>query len=78
MLSILDGTWASGAPPQEFVDWQLMREMRISWDQLQRTPQYVQAFCWDFIIAERRERNSRAEQQHRAAESASGIQRVRR
>jgi hypothetical protein len=74
----LDGVWASGAAPQEFVDWQLMREMRISWAQLQETPEYVKTYCWDFMMAERRARRSEQENQRRAAEEASGVRRVRR
>lgn len=47
--SIIDGTWASGAPPKEFFDFMLMREFKWSWRQLQETPLYVQMFCWDFL-----------------------------
>lgn len=46
--SIYDGTW-SGAAPQEVVDFELMREMRWSWRDLQECPAYVKRFCWDFI-----------------------------
>ncbi len=46
--SIIDGTWGSGAPPREFIDFFLMYEMRWSWDELRATPEYVQRFCYDF------------------------------
>jgi hypothetical protein len=49
VMSIVEGTWGSGAAPEEFETFLLMREMHWSWDELQRTPRYVQRFCWDFV-----------------------------
>lgn len=47
--SIIDGTWASGAPPKEFFDFILMREFKWTWQELSDTPMYVQMYCWDFL-----------------------------
>jgi hypothetical protein len=47
--SIVDGTWGSGAPPAEFIDFQLMREMKWTYDELKAVPVYVQRYCWDFL-----------------------------
>lgn len=53
MESIYDGTWASGPPPPELVDFQLMRGMGgWSWEQLQATPLYVRRYCWDILQIE--------------------------
>lgn len=46
--SIIEGTWRSGAPPPEFVDFFLMFEMGWSWRELQVTPPYVRRYCFDF------------------------------
>ncbi|MFB9925993.1 hypothetical protein ACFORO_12560 [Amycolatopsis halotolerans] len=64
-MSIVDGTWGSGAAPQEFVAWLLMREMHWSWDDYQKTPPYVRRFAFDFIQLEFDEQERRqAEAQH--------------
>lgn len=51
--SIYDGTWSSGPPPEELVDFEVMREMGWSWQQLQETPFYVRRFTWDLICTRR-------------------------
>lgn len=51
--SIYEGTWGSGAPPQELVDFELMREMKWSWTDLQSTPAYVRRYSWDLLQARR-------------------------
>jgi hypothetical protein len=64
--SIYDGTWASGPPPPELVDFEVMREMSWSWDQLEATPLYVRQYTWDLILTRRRvqqERQAQANQQ---------------
>lgn len=48
-MSIVDGTWASGEPPEEFRAFLLMREMGWSWEDYQATPVYVRGFSWDFV-----------------------------
>jgi hypothetical protein len=52
--SIYDGTWASGPWPPELADYELMREMRWSWDDLRKTPLYVRRYCADFTSIRRR------------------------
>jgi hypothetical protein len=52
--SIYAGTWSSGAPPEEFIDFLLMHPvdgMGWSWDELQNTPAYVRRYCSDFLHA---------------------------
>ncbi|TQF04757.1 hypothetical protein E6W39_24190 [Kitasatospora acidiphila] len=51
--SIYDGTWSSGPPPEELVDFEVMREMGWSWQELQDTPFYVRRFTWDLICTRR-------------------------
>ena len=58
---ILDGTWASGAPPEEWVAYRLMRHMGWTWDDLQHTPPYVARYCLDFMAAETRAHNAAVE-----------------
>lgn len=48
-----EGTWSSGPVPGELADFEVMREMHWSWDQLQATPEYVRRYCWDFTLARR-------------------------
>jgi hypothetical protein len=48
-MSIVDGTWASGPAPEEFVAWLLMREMHWSWEDYERTPPYVRQISFDFL-----------------------------
>lgn len=45
--------------------------MGWSWTQLQETPQYVRAYCWDFLRRQRAaaiERGERAARERKAAE----------
>lgn len=49
VTSIVDGTWGSGEPPEEFSAFLLMREMGWSWGAYVATPRYVRSFCWDFL-----------------------------
>lgn len=49
--SIYEGTWGSGPPPPELVDFELMRYMRWSWRDLDETPEYVRRYCWDLMQA---------------------------
>lgn len=49
MESIYDGTWASGPPPAEYVDFVLMHEMQWSWEALRATPFYVRRYSYDMI-----------------------------
>lgn len=53
--------------------------MGWSWAQLQETPEYVRAFCWDFLRRQRAaalERSQRAERERQAA--AGGKTRIPR
>jgi hypothetical protein len=43
------------------VDFQLMREMRWTWAELQGTPIEVRTFTWDFIRMQRAAEAERAE-----------------
>ncbi|MEV5944450.1 hypothetical protein [Streptomyces sp. NPDC051994] len=51
--SIYEGTWASGPAPEEFVDFEVMREMGWSWQDLETTPIYVRRYVWDLLLARR-------------------------
>lgn len=68
--SIIEGTWGSGQPPQEFIDWFLMRHMRWSWDELQATPHYVQRYAFDFLQAQFRHESDQMDAANRRAEQA--------
>ena len=61
--SIYDGTWSSGPPPDELVDFELMQEFGWTWQQLQDTPAYVRSFTWDFLAAKRAAQNAAAKRQ---------------
>lgn len=70
--SIYGGTWASGPPPDEFTDFELMHPdgMGWSWPDLVATPRYVRRYCWDILQARRtseKDANDRA-----AAEAKRG------
>jgi hypothetical protein len=52
--SIYDGTWASGPPPAEVVDFELCLAMHWSWQELQVTPLYVRRAWWDLLQTRRR------------------------
>ncbi len=56
-----EGTWSSGPVPDELADYEVMREMHWSWDQLQATPTYVRRYCWDFTLARRSAEQAAAE-----------------
>ena len=56
--SILRGTWSDEASddpdnpnnqPLEFIHFSLMQGMEWSWEELKRTPEYVQKYCIDFL-----------------------------
>jgi hypothetical protein len=51
--SVYEGTWSSGPPPDEVIDFEVMREMGWTWTELQDTPWYVRRFTWDLICARR-------------------------
>lgn len=61
--SIYEGTWGSGAPPEEFVDFEIMHEMHWGWSQLRECPLYVKAYVWAMI-------NARRQAEHDANEKA--------
>ncbi|WP_134667839.1 hypothetical protein [Amycolatopsis sp. CFH S0078] len=63
-MSIVDGTWGSGAAPEEFVAWLLMRKMHWSWEEYERTPPYVRRFCFDFLQLQFEEKQRQMEAQH--------------
>lgn len=65
-------------PRQEFVDFQVMREMRWTWEQLQATPIDVRAFCWDCIQMERQVAAERAEKTKRETQGETGAMRIQR
>ncbi len=73
--SVYNGTWGSGAPPKEIIDFELCREMHLSWLELQRTPQYVQRVWWDCIQARR---EAEEEANRRQQSRSEGVQRIRR
>lgn len=50
-MSIYEGTWGSGAPPEELIDFELCRQMHIGWSELQATPSYVKTVWWDLLNA---------------------------
>jgi len=58
--SIYGGTWASGAPPEEFVDFEICLAFHISWQVLQEMPPYIRRVWWDLLCA-RREAENRAQ-----------------
>jgi hypothetical protein len=51
--SVYEVTWSSGPPPEELVDFEVMREMGWTWQELQDTPFYVRRFTWDLICIRR-------------------------
>ena len=70
--SILEGNWSSGSPPEEFIDFQLMREMRWTWAELQETPQNVRQYAWDYITRERAVADAQAKKAARAQQRQAG------
>lgn len=69
-----DGTWASGPWPSELVDFEVMREMRWTWRELQDTPLYVRRFCADFVQLRRKAQLDADERAIRSAQQAAGGQ----
>jgi hypothetical protein len=47
--------------PAEVVDYELMREMGWSWDELERTPTYIRKYCADLMSIRRRAENAARE-----------------
>lgn len=70
--SIIEGNWASGAPPEEFIDFQLMREMRWTYQELQDTPMHVRQYAWDYLTRERAVADAQAKKAARARERQAG------
>lgn len=54
--SIYEGTWGSGAAPDELVDFEVMREMSWSYAELCATPDYVRRYVADLTEARRNAR----------------------
>lgn len=65
--SIYEGTWSSGEIPAQLVDFELMREMRWSWTELQDTPAYVRRYCWDLMQARKTAENDANEKANEEA-----------
>jgi len=70
--SIYEGTWASGPPPQELIDFELMRFMGWSWPDLEATPLYVRRYCWDLMQARLEAEAAAHERAVREARSGAG------
>lgn len=68
-MSIYDGTWASGEPPLEFTHFELMSEMKWSWDDLRTTPPYVVQYCTDLLNLRRQ---AEADAQEKANNAQQG------
>lgn len=66
-MSIVDGTWGSGAPPREIVDFVLMEAMHWTWRELQDTPLYVRRYCWDILQLRWEHESDEMERQRRQA-----------
>lgn len=65
--SIYEGTWASGSPPLEMVDFELMFHMEWSWPDLEKTPLYVKRYTWDLLqarLSAEKEANEREARKH--------------
>lgn len=67
--SIYDGTWSSGPPPDEVVDFEVMREMGWSWRELQATPWYVRRYVWDLMGIRRQAEQDAQERANRRADA---------
>ena len=52
----------------EWVDYQLMRVMGWSWEDLEATPVYVRRFCWDFACIQAQHEQDEVDQARRDAE----------
>lgn len=69
--SVYEGTWSSGEVPAELVDFELMREMKWSWSDLQACPAYVRRYCWDLLQARRQAEQDANEQANDEARRGS-------
>jgi hypothetical protein len=49
------------------VDFDLMHEMKWSWEELQATPLYVRRYCWDMIQIRRQAEHDEIEEAKREA-----------
>jgi hypothetical protein len=47
--NVIEGSWASGAPPIEWTDHVLMVEMGWSWEELRRVPMMVRQVNYDIL-----------------------------
>jgi hypothetical protein len=65
--SIYEGTWNSGPPPQELMDFEVMREMKWTFAELEATPLYVRRYVQDFIVARRNAQREAEEKANRKA-----------
>lgn len=68
--SILDGTWASGPPPEELVVADVLLETHWTWDDWCNTPPYIQRVMVDVIHARREAEQRRFEEQQAKQEAA--------
>lgn len=66
--SVYDGTWSSGPPPEELTDFEVMREMGWTWQELQDTPLYVRRYVWDLILTRRQAEHDAQERANRRAD----------
>lgn len=57
--SVYNDTWGGGPLPGEIIDFELMSQMRWSWQDLESTPPYVKRYTWDLLqIRNEAERNA--------------------
>ena len=63
MESIFDGTWATGAPPEEFVLARVLDQTGWSWPEWEATPPYIQRVMWDYYQAKDAAEAAKAERQ---------------
>lgn len=75
--SVYNGTWGGETCPQEIVDFELCREMHLSWQELQETPFYVQRVWWDCIMAKREAENEQERRSNSRHEREQGTRRVK-
>ncbi len=66
--SIYENTWSSGAPPQEFIDFELCDQLGWSWPDLEATPLYVRNTFWRLLQARRQAEKDRQDEASRKAE----------
>jgi hypothetical protein len=63
--SIYDGTWASGPPPEEFIEFELCYAMHWSTEDYARTPLYKRRVFWDCLQSRRRAEKEAQERRDR-------------